>query len=329
MLRVTPPKWQFSSRVPVRCPCPCPAGGKDRRPLREAACPCPEMAESPASGAHHRASSNSADAAPGPAARPPAPTAAATHVLFDMDGLLLDTETLYTVAQQQICQRFGREFTWALKAQMMGKKALDAAQMLVDQLGLQGQLTAEEFVQQARGRGEVLGGTQGHRGTGQGAGAGGTGHGAGGLNPSRQGGCVGLLCAAGRCCRPATAGVAVVLMPGLHEKGAHAGHSCIVRCSPPWKGAPSPLPPLPPPPHWHSNSDAWQGHACAAAHLCYRKRHPCFPSTCTHCTHAHMHGMRSSWTAVRCAHCHDAWQGSTLCQKGVDYSKCTDPHAKL
>ena len=41
-----------------------------------------------------------------------------TSCLFDMDGLLLDTETSYTIAQQQICQRFGKEFTWALKASM-------------------------------------------------------------------------------------------------------------------------------------------------------------------------------------------------------------------
>lgn len=35
--------------------------------------------------------------------------------LFDMDGLLLDTETAYTVAQQQIVQQWGKTFTWELK----------------------------------------------------------------------------------------------------------------------------------------------------------------------------------------------------------------------
>jgi beta-phosphoglucomutase-like phosphatase (HAD superfamily) len=39
-----------------------------------------------------------------------------TACLFDMDGLLLDTETAYTVAQQKICSRFGKEFNWTLKA---------------------------------------------------------------------------------------------------------------------------------------------------------------------------------------------------------------------
>eukprot|EP00775_Hariotina_reticulata_P007339 gene7340-7551_t len=76
-----------------------------------------------------------------------------THVIFDMDGLLLDTETFYTIAQQQVAERYGKQFTWDLKAKMMGKKALDAAQVLIDELQLQGQLTPQDFLQQ---REEVL-----------------------------------------------------------------------------------------------------------------------------------------------------------------------------
>lgn len=44
------------------------------------------------------------------------PRPAIKFVLFDMDGLLLDTERFYTQVHVEIAQRYGKEFTWELKA---------------------------------------------------------------------------------------------------------------------------------------------------------------------------------------------------------------------
>src|SRR4029450_9846678 len=48
-----------------------------------------------------------------------------------MDGVLLDTERLYTEATQRIVGRFGKTFDWSVKGNMIGRPARDSARYLV------------------------------------------------------------------------------------------------------------------------------------------------------------------------------------------------------
>jgi pseudouridine 5'-phosphatase len=71
-------------------------------------------------------------------------TRVATHVIFDMDGVLLDTETYYTEVTQAIVGRYGKVFDWSLKGNMVGRPAIESARYLVGALDLP--ITAEEYL---------------------------------------------------------------------------------------------------------------------------------------------------------------------------------------
>ncbi|XP_055644244.1 probable pseudouridine-5'-phosphatase isoform X3 [Toxorhynchites rutilus septentrionalis] len=67
-----------------------------------------------------------------------------THCIFDMDGLLLDTERLYTEMTQSICDPYGKSYTWEIKQSVMGLQRDEAAVAIVKALDLP--ITPEEYI---------------------------------------------------------------------------------------------------------------------------------------------------------------------------------------
>jgi pseudouridine 5'-phosphatase len=67
-----------------------------------------------------------------------------THVIFDLDGTLIDTEPLYTRAAESILARFDKVFDFAIKRQIVGGGPLVGARFVVEHLGLP--LSPEEYL---------------------------------------------------------------------------------------------------------------------------------------------------------------------------------------
>lgn len=70
---------------------------------------------------------------PAPSPRLPRRARAA---IFDLDGVLLDTETIYTSVTSQVVARYGRRYDWSIKARLMGCGGREATQILIDLLAL-------------------------------------------------------------------------------------------------------------------------------------------------------------------------------------------------
>ena len=65
----------------------------------------------------------------------PADARALTAALFDMDGLLVDTEPTWTVAEVELAERLGGEFTPQLKAAIVGTRIETAVPLILSGLG--------------------------------------------------------------------------------------------------------------------------------------------------------------------------------------------------
>jgi HAD superfamily hydrolase (TIGR01509 family) len=65
-------------------------------------------------------------------------------VIFDMDGLLLDTEGIYTEVTNDIAKTHGKTFDWAVKQHTIGRGSQDFAEYVINALELP--ISAEEFL---------------------------------------------------------------------------------------------------------------------------------------------------------------------------------------
>jgi len=57
-------------------------------------------------------------------------------LIYDMDGILLDTEGIYTEVTQQIVGEYGKVFDWSVKEKIIGRRSIQAAEIIVESLDL-------------------------------------------------------------------------------------------------------------------------------------------------------------------------------------------------
>lgn len=58
-------------------------------------------------------------------------------LLFDMDGLLVDSEPVWTIAERELAAHYGREFTAEVKAAMIGKRLEMSVPLMLSMLGVE------------------------------------------------------------------------------------------------------------------------------------------------------------------------------------------------
>ena len=64
--------------------------------------------------------------------------------IFDLDGVLLDTEPIYTDVIASIAGRYGKTYDWSVKSRTMGRGLLDAVGFVIETLELP--LTPSDFI---------------------------------------------------------------------------------------------------------------------------------------------------------------------------------------
>ena len=65
-------------------------------------------------------------------------------LIYDLDGLLLDTESIYTFVTQEIVSKYDKVFDWSIKKKIIGRRSLQAAEIIIESLKLP--ITPQEYL---------------------------------------------------------------------------------------------------------------------------------------------------------------------------------------
>ncbi|XP_044259522.1 pseudouridine-5'-phosphatase-like [Tribolium madens] len=68
-----------------------------------------------------------------------------THVIFDMDGLLIESESAYDKVISEIAEAFGKQYTKDIKIKILGTPEPDTARIAVTEMGLP--YTIDQFLE--------------------------------------------------------------------------------------------------------------------------------------------------------------------------------------
>ncbi|XP_032522522.2 pseudouridine-5'-phosphatase-like isoform X1 [Danaus plexippus] len=77
-----------------------------------------------------------------------------SHVLFDLDGLLIDSEKIYTKSFEIVCGKYGKVFTWELNSTILGTQSHECADKIIKVLDLP--VTRDEFMNECQEINEQL-----------------------------------------------------------------------------------------------------------------------------------------------------------------------------
>ncbi len=69
-------------------------------------------------------------------------------IIFDLDGTLIDTETLAALAIQQVVEPYGKRVEWDLQKRLLGLRGPEWSNLLVEELKLGNTITPDSIVLQ-------------------------------------------------------------------------------------------------------------------------------------------------------------------------------------
>lgn len=68
-------------------------------------------------------------------------------VIFDLDGTILDTESLSAKAVDLVARKFGKSVQWPLQKKLLGLRGSEWSCILIEELGLRDDITPVEVIE--------------------------------------------------------------------------------------------------------------------------------------------------------------------------------------